>query len=76
MPKRKEEYSTHSPVETMYPEGLEAVPPRFAISWRNKWMVRESDAVVGYISHAWGGAAQYVEMTQKGKKQVINFSKL
>lgn len=28
---------------TIYPEGLENVPPRFAVSRRNKWMVDHSD---------------------------------
>ena len=31
---------------TIYPEGLETVPKRFAISWRNKWMIQQSDIVV------------------------------
>ena len=30
----EEDYS-----DTMLPEGIEAVPPRYAISWRNDWMV-------------------------------------
>ena len=28
---------------TLLPEGIENVPPRFAISWRNKWMLERSD---------------------------------
>ena len=32
--------------DTMLPEGIEEVPPRFAIVWRNKWMLRQSDYVV------------------------------
>ena len=29
--------------DTLLPEGIEHVHPRFAISWRNKWMIRQSD---------------------------------
>ena len=43
--------------ETILPDGIESVPPRFAISWRNKWMIKEADIVVCYITHSWGGAA-------------------
>ncbi len=32
----------------IYPE-LERVPYRFAISARNKWMVEQSDVVIGYV---------------------------
>lgn len=60
--------------DTMLPEGVEEVPPRFAISWRNKWMLRQSDFVVTYITHSWGGAAQFAEMAERQKKTVINLA--
>ena len=60
MPGKRQEYEIYDPNETFLPEGIETVPKRFAISRRNKWMVRESGIVVCYISHSWGGAAQFV----------------
>ena len=60
--------------DTMLPEGIEEVPPRFAISWRNKWMLRQSDFVVTYITHSWGGAAQFAEMASRQKKTLINLA--
>lgn len=42
---------------TVYPS-LESVPRRFAISHRNRWMVDAADAVVAYVLHDWGDAAQ------------------
>ena len=60
--------------DTMLPEGIEEVPPRFAIVWRNKWMLRQSDYVVTYVTHSWGGAAQFVEMATRQKKTVINLA--
>lgn len=60
--------------DTMLPEGIEEVPPRFAISWRNKWMLRQSDYVVTYITHSWGGAAQFAEIAEHQKKPVINLA--
>ena len=38
--------SSRSSIETIFPEGLESVPRRFAISHRNKWMIQQSDIVV------------------------------
>lgn len=72
MPQQKQEYILYTPEETFLPEGLETVPKRFAISFRNKWMVRQSDAIVCYIRHAWGGAAQFVTLAKKQNKEIIN----
>lgn len=63
----REDYS-----DTILPEGIETVPPRFAIVWRNRWMLRQADYVVTYITHSWGGAAQFAETATKQKKTVIN----
>ena len=59
---------------TIYPEGLETVPKRFAISWRNKWMIHQSDVVVTYVTHNFGGAAQFKEMAKRFGKIIINLS--
>lgn len=76
MPGNKEEWLAYEPMETLYPEGLESVHPRYAISWRNKWMVQESDVVVAYITHSWGGAAQFVELAERKKKRIINIASM
>jgi len=56
--------------ETVYPP-LESVPKRLVISRRNEWMVRESDTVVAYVTHGWGGAAKTLKYACRKKKQVI-----
>ena len=56
---------------TIFPEGLENVPPRFAISHRNRWMIDASDCVVAYVTRSWGGAAQFTELAEKKGKRVI-----
>ena len=58
--------------DTMLPEGIELVHPRYAISWRNNWMLRQSDFVVAYVAHSWGGAAQYMKKAIRSGKTVIN----
>lgn len=49
LPPERDEFDTHDYSDTMLPEGIETVHPRFAISWRNKWMIKQSDYVVTYI---------------------------
>ena len=58
--------------ETLLPEGIEAVHPKYAIAYRNKWMATESDAAVVYVAHGWGGAAKYAQMMIKKGKVVKN----
>ena len=72
IPGKQTEYDDYS--DTMLPEGIESVHPRYAISWRNNWMLRQSDYVVTYITHSWGGAARYVELAKKQRKYVINIA--
>ena len=74
MPVAKKEWSSYEQMETLFPEGLESVHPRYAIAWRNKWMVQESDVVVTYITHSWGGAAKYMEYARRKKKTIINIA--
>lgn len=72
IPGKQTEYDGYT--DTMLPEGIEAVHPRYAISWRNNWMLQQSDYVVTYITHSWGGAAQYADKARRQKKTVINIS--
>jgi len=70
MPGKKTEYDDHS--DTMLPEGIESVFPRYAIHWRNNWMIQHSDYLVVYITHPWGGAAQYTKKAKKAGKNIFN----
>lgn len=70
MPGKQNEYDDFS--DTMLSEGIEEVHPRYALDWRNRWMLRESQYIVCYIHHRWGGAAKYVQMALRQGKTVIN----
>lgn len=74
MPGKRNEYDDYS--DTMLPEGIETVHPHYAISWRNNWMLRQSDYVVTYITHGWGGASQHADKARRQKKTVINISEI
>lgn len=59
---------------TLVPEGIENIPKRFAISFCNNYMVNECDTVVCYITHDWGGAAQFVQNAMKKGKVIFNLA--
>ena len=51
----------------LYPE-IEEKPKRYAIIYRNQYMVEKADYVIAYVSRGWGGAyATYKYAKRKGK---------
>ena len=70
IPRKPSEYEDYS--DTIFPEGLETIHPRYAITWRNNWMLARSDYVVTYITHSWGDATQFAEKATNAKKTVRN----
>ena len=56
---------------TVLPDGIETVPPRFAINYRNKFMLENADFVITYVTHSWGGAAKFKQMAEKKQKRII-----
>lgn len=74
MPGEKGEFDSDLYDDTMYPEGLETVPRKFAISARNKWMVEKADTVICYKVVDFGGAAQFVNMAARRGKRIINLA--
>ena len=62
--------------ETIYPEGLESVPKRFAIDYRNRWLVENSHCVVSYVQRNHGGAAKFLHLAERKGLKVINVAKI
>ena len=72
MPIKKDENSQTEAFDTILPEGIETVPKRAAIMYRNRWMIRQSDYVVTYVTnHIGSGAAQFKALAEKWDKMVI-----
>ena len=71
MPTEQSEFDITDYSETIYPEGLESEPPRFAISKRNEWMIEKSDIVVTYVKYSTGGAAQAKKLAKRKGKRVM-----
>ena len=74
MPQSPKEYDELDYSLTLLPDGIEIIPKRFAISWRNKWMIQQADYVITYVTHSWGGAAQFEKAARCQGKTIFNLS--
>ena len=57
---------------SIYPEGIELGPPRFAIERRNKWMIEKSSHCICYINNKWGGAYKFSKKAKLKGLEIIN----
>ena len=77
MPEKRGEFDSADYSDTILPEGIEIVPKRFAITYRNKWMIDKSDFVVTYVVHdAASGAAQFKKLAERKGKTVVELSSM
>ena len=66
--------SSLSFTNTLLPEGIELIPSRYAVSWRNNWMLDRADYVITYVTYTWGGAYKYMHIAEHKGKIVINIA--
>ena len=71
MPRKKKEFDLSDYSNTIFPDGLESVPQRFAITKRNEWMIKNSDYVVTYVRHIVGGAAKFKGIAESRGKKIV-----
>ena len=57
----------------LYPE-IEGKSKRYAITYRNKYMVEKADFVVAFVSHAWGGAYATYQYAKRKGKEIFNLA--
>ncbi|MBQ9117071.1 MAG: hypothetical protein IJY04_08595 [Clostridia bacterium] len=57
----------------IYPE-IENRPLKFAITYRNKWMVDKADFLICAIEHEYGGAYKTYRYAKTQKKQIFNIT--
>lgn len=74
MPKENNILNTYNFSDTIYPDGLEFTPPKYAIDKRNRWMLNKSDYVVTYVKTTFGGAYKFKKLAEKKGKTVINLA--
>ena len=58
--------------DTLFPDGMENVPKKFAISKRNEWMIQQSGFAVCYVHKITGDAAKFREKAEKRGLRIID----
>lgn len=59
--------------ETVFPDELDKVHPRYAVDKRNRYMVAGSDFVISYALID-GGAMKFTKLAQRSEKTVISIN--
>lgn len=59
---------------SIYPDELTFVHKKFAIDYRNNYLVDKSDYFITYITHSHGGAAKFAYKAKRKCKTVINIA--
>lgn len=72
LPTGKDPYTDDS--DTVLPDGIETTPRRFAITYRNNWMLSKADYVIAYIVRDYRGAVQFYRKALRQNKNVINLA--
>ena len=61
-------------IPTLLPEGIESIPPKYAILYRNDFMLKRADYVVVHQRYKYGGTARMVERARRLKKPIIHLT--
>lgn len=61
-------------IDTIYPLGIEAVPKRFAIDYRNKWLIDRAGCAVVYVNRGFGLAARFADVAKNSGLTVVNLA--
>lgn len=75
LPYLDREYDVSAYDETVYPP-LESVPKRYAVSRRNEYMIDQSDVVIAFVTHSFGGAYKTLCYAQRKQKRIIRYDRL
>lgn len=61
---------------TIYPEGFEHFPRRFAISKRNDWLIAHSTHLIAHSANALSNSHKWIEKAERKGLTVINLADL
>ena len=71
LPTTESAYDAYQPY-SLYPEGMEIGPPRFAIGKRNQWMIDRANYCLCYINHKQGGAYTFARRAKRKGLTLLN----
>ena len=75
-PGKQQTYEKYLPEETVYPDGLEKTPLRFAIIKRNCWMLQKSDCtIVCIVPGVRSSSSAMAKKAARMHKRIINIHK-
>ena len=57
---------------TIFPEGLESALPKFSISKRNEWMIKNCGFVITYVRNSRTNAYKWAKKAERKGARVIN----
>ena len=60
--------------DVVIPDAVAGVHPKSAIKKRNRWMVENSDYIIGFVYRDFGGAYDAIKYAHKLGKQVFNLA--
>ena len=63
-------------IYTVYPEGLDNTPLRFAISKRNDLLIKNSQILVAYVKHRFSNSHRWIDKAEKKGLKIINLADL
>ena len=59
---------------TIYPEGIENTPPRFAITKRNDIIINKSSFMIAYVKNNFSNSHKWLEKAKKKGIKIINLA--
>lgn len=60
---------------TIFPEELECIPPKFAISKRNDWMLKHSSFAIFYVEYSFSNSFRWMQKAEKRGIIIQNLAK-
>ncbi len=75
-PSSKNKFIIEDFSDTIFPDSLEKVPPRYAIHRRNKWMIDRSDYALCYVANLGGNSIKIKDMCEKKNLPILNIADL
>ncbi|MBQ2825007.1 MAG: hypothetical protein IJF19_01920 [Clostridia bacterium] len=69
--RRKKDKSAHSK-NVIFPKDLGDVPRKYAVAYRNRWLIQRSDCAVVYVKKKFGELSRVEEVAQVQGLKIIN----
>lgn len=59
---------------TVFCEGMERALPRFAVSKRNDWLLKNADMLIAYVSHRFSNCEKLLSRARKRGIRILNLA--